>query len=79
MSKSFDEHLQMSLAEAVRKRRLQKGLTQESAAQAMEMSTRHFQKLEAGQLNITLRTLARVAKALDMELSELFKDVKIRE
>ena len=64
--------LQRVLAVNVRRRRHQLGLTQEGAAQAMHVATRHLQKLEAGELNVTLRTLCRVAQALGVEVHELF-------
>lgn len=62
---------QQDLAKNIRRRRKELGLTQEDAAHAMGMATRHFQKVEAGELNITLRTLCRIARALGSEVSEL--------
>lgn len=61
------------LAQAVRRRRIELGLTQEEAAHATRLATRHYQKLEAGELNVTLRTLVRVADAFENEVADLFK------
>jgi transcriptional regulator with XRE-family HTH domain len=47
------------------------GLTQEEAAHRIRMATRHYQKLESAQLNVTLRTLVRVADAFQLEVKEL--------
>lgn len=72
MSDSYYRRSQRALAEVIRTRRQQLGLTQEEAAHAMQLATRHYQKLEAGELNVTLKTLARVAQALGLEIGELF-------
>jgi DNA-binding Xre family transcriptional regulator len=39
----------------------------------MQIATRHFQKLEAGELNLTLRTLCRLAEALEVRPADLLK------
>jgi transcriptional regulator with XRE-family HTH domain len=44
--------------------RAAKGLTQERFAEAMGIELRNVQRLEGGRANITLSTLARVARAL---------------
>ena len=48
------------------------GLTLEEAADRGRMNWRHWQKVEAGEVNATLRTLARLGKALDVEVRDLF-------
>ena len=60
------------LGQVVRRRRIELGLTQEEAAHAVHIATRHYQKLEAGELNITLRTLVRVADAFGTDVKDLF-------
>jgi transcriptional regulator with XRE-family HTH domain len=66
------ERVKRSLAKAVRRRRQELGLTQEEAAHALELATRHYQKLEAAELNITLRTLTRVVAFFDLDLAVIF-------
>jgi len=61
------------LAENVKRRRIELGLTQEEAAETTRMNPRHYQKLEAGAVNITLRTLARVAGAFETDIASLVK------
>jgi transcriptional regulator with XRE-family HTH domain len=46
-------------------------MTLEKAAEHGNMNWRHWQKVEAGEVNATLRTLARLANALDVDPSEL--------
>jgi transcriptional regulator with XRE-family HTH domain len=57
---------------ALKRRRLELGLTQEDAADALGMVTRHYQKIESGKTNVTLRTLTRLALALRVEVRDLF-------
>jgi transcriptional regulator with XRE-family HTH domain len=66
------QHLQHVLAANVRHWRKVRGLTQESLAQKSEIAPRHLQKLEAGELNVTLHTLYRVALALNVNVGDLF-------
>lgn len=65
---------QKLLARNIRGQREALGFTQEDAAHASGLAVRHYQKLEAGELNVTLRTLTKVAKALKCEMSDLFAD-----
>ena len=46
-------------------------MTLEKAAEYGNMHWRHWQKIEAGEANTTLRTLARLASALEVDPSEL--------
>jgi transcriptional regulator with XRE-family HTH domain len=60
------------LASRIRANRVRLGLTQEEAADAIGLVPRHYQKLEAGRLNVTLRTLVKVAAAFKLSLKDLF-------
>lgn len=48
------------------------GLTQEDLAERSDFEVPHVQKLEAAELNLSLRTLCRLAWALKLSLPELF-------
>jgi transcriptional regulator with XRE-family HTH domain len=63
------------IGENVRRVRHSKGLTLEQAASRMEGDFRHFQRIEAGKVNLTLATMLRVAEALNVPLTQLFVDV----
>ncbi len=56
----------------IRQFRVAAGLTQESAAERADIEPRHWQKLEAGEVNVTVNTLVAVAGALDVEIAALF-------
>lgn len=53
---------------AVRERQ---GLTQERVFLAVPMNRSHYQEIEAGRANPTLRTLVRIAAAIGVPLVEL--------
>jgi transcriptional regulator with XRE-family HTH domain len=50
------------------------GLTQETVAKDARIAVRHYQKLEAGELNVTISTLVAVARALNQSVADLVAD-----
>jgi transcriptional regulator with XRE-family HTH domain len=64
--------LQTRLANSLKRERGRKDWTQERAAEAARLNPRHYQKLEEGSVNVTLRTLDRLCKAFGMDIAELF-------
>ena len=65
--------LQVRVGANLRRFREGLNLTQEDLAHAAELATRHLQKIEAGQVNVTLRTLGRLGSALGVEASILLE------
>lgn len=65
--------LAKTLAARLREGRIARGWTQEDAAEHCGLVTRHYQKLEAGEINVTLATLERLCDAFDVEASELLR------
>ena len=65
--------LQDQVGANLRRFREARGLTQEQLAHAAGLATRHLQKIEAGQVNVTLRTLGRLGSALEIEASVLLE------
>jgi transcriptional regulator with XRE-family HTH domain len=47
-------------------------LTVEQAAEHADLDRRHWQKVEAGEVNVTLRTLTRLSRALRVAVPLLF-------
>ena len=66
------QQVRRRVAMQVRRLRMVKGLTQEAVAAGAGLAPRHFQKIEAAEVNVTLDTLVKVADALDVDVSELF-------
>jgi transcriptional regulator with XRE-family HTH domain len=56
----------------VRHLRQKAGLTLEAASSAAELDLAHWQKIEAGKVNVTLGTMIRLANALGAKLSDFF-------
>lgn len=54
-----------------------RGLTQDDLAELMGTATKNLQRIEAGQ-NLTLRTLARIAVALEVRAAELMRESAAR-
>jgi transcriptional regulator with XRE-family HTH domain len=50
-------------------------LTLEQASAQMEVDLKHLQKVEAGQLNVTLVTVLRIADGLNVSPSALFDSI----
>jgi transcriptional regulator with XRE-family HTH domain len=48
------------------------GLSIEQAAERADLDRRYWQKVEAGEANATLRTLARLSRALRVQVALLF-------
>lgn len=65
-------NLQERLAKSLKREREQKGWTQEQAAEAAGLFPRHYQKLESGEVNVTLRTLERLCTAFGVDVLNLF-------
>jgi transcriptional regulator with XRE-family HTH domain len=63
--------LKQRLAKKVRALRKKLGLTLKAAAARAEMHWRHWQKVEAAAVNVTLLTLVRLGHALNIDPREL--------
>ena len=62
-----------NLAHQLKYHRLKLGLTQEELAEKAALNPRHVQKLESGELNVTIGTLVSIALALDIKLTNLLE------
>jgi transcriptional regulator with XRE-family HTH domain len=63
--------LQRRLAANLKRLRLEEGISQEELASSAGLVSRHVQKLEAGDVNATLKTLNALANALHVDVSDL--------
>ena len=63
--------LRRRVAANLRRIRAKLKLTQEQVAERAGLATRHVQKLEAGAVNATFKTVAALARALGVDVSEL--------
>jgi transcriptional regulator with XRE-family HTH domain len=65
-----------ALGGRVRSLREARGWTLEQAAERSQIDWKHWQKIEAGLLNVTLVTLVRMAVGLGVEMRALFEAKK---
>ncbi len=67
------ERLRKRIARNVKARRLQRGMTLAVAAERAGVHWRHWQKIEAVEVNLTVETLAKLARALGVEARALLR------
>jgi transcriptional regulator with XRE-family HTH domain len=58
----------MELGNRLRDARHSAGLTQERVAFLSDIDYKRYQRIEAGEVNVTLRTLVRIAEAIGADL-----------
>ena len=77
MASSADSYTEARrrVARHVRRLRAARGLTQEALAGMAGVAARHLQRIEAGGMNPTLETLARLADALGVDVGDLVMPV----
>ena len=66
------ERAKRALAKRVRAGRADLELTQEEMAQRIGIGPRHYQKIEAAEINPTLKTLIAIGHALGIPVRDLF-------
>jgi XRE family transcriptional regulator, aerobic/anaerobic benzoate catabolism transcriptional regulator len=69
---SAQDDFLLSLGRRVRELRNRRGLTRKQVSQQAEVSERHLAQLEAGEGNISVVLLQRIAEALDVAIANLF-------
>ena len=65
-----------ALGRRVRRLRESRDWTLERAAEATTVDWKHWQKIESGQINVTLVTLVRIAEGFGVPLADLFGPLK---
>ncbi len=71
-SSMSENSLQIIVGKNIQKIRESKGISQQELAAKCNFEKSNMSRLEAGRVNPTLSTLEKVAKALDVSLTELF-------
>ncbi|MEP7377212.1 MAG: helix-turn-helix transcriptional regulator [Chitinophagaceae bacterium] len=62
------------LGDRIKMLRQKKGMTQTELAMLCKFEKASMSRIEAGKTNITVATLLKISKALDLEITEFFKD-----
>jgi transcriptional regulator with XRE-family HTH domain len=66
------DRLLQNLGRRIAELRVKCGLTQEQLAELVDVSTRYIQSVEAGNENLTVRTLANFASVFEVTVGDLF-------
>ncbi len=70
----MQDELLFRLGQNIRFLRLKKGLSQEELGFKAELSTNSVSAIERGTYNFKIKTLYRIAEALNLQISEILKD-----
>ena len=70
------EHILIRYGQAVRKVRLEQGISQEELADRCGLHRTYISDVELGKRNISLENIARIAISLNRTLSDFFKEVE---
>ena len=68
------DDLLRDLGRRVAELRAARGLTQQQFAEELEVAVRYLQGIEAGHENLSVRSLSKLADALEVEVRELFNE-----
>ena len=68
-----DEEYYKAVGANIKKIRLEKGIKQIELANNCEFDRQHLFKIENGELNLTLKTLRKLAESLDVTVIDLLK------
>jgi transcriptional regulator with XRE-family HTH domain len=60
----------------LRRRRAELGLSQEAVASEATMDQSQYSRIERGEVDPSIRTLTRIARALESTPSELLRDIR---
>lgn len=78
-ARSIDAALRQRIAHSIRQIRVSRGITQEALALRSGLALRHLQKVEAAEVNVTIRSLARIAAGLKVDVSDLVHRDEVEE
>jgi transcriptional regulator with XRE-family HTH domain len=64
-----------TLGKSIRLKRIAAGLSQEQLAEKANLARNYIGNLERAEYKVTVETLARIAKALDVRLKDFFEEI----
>lgn len=70
-----DKDYYKKVGERIRKIRKEKNIRQVDLALLCDLDKQNMNQIEKVGLNLTLSTLRKITKALDIEMADLFKDI----
>lgn len=73
------ENILLSFGRTIREIRTSKNISQEEFADLCELHRTYISDIELGKRNVSLENIEKIAVALEMTISELFKEVENHE
>ena len=67
------------LGERIKQLRKERGISQEKFALKIDMDRTYFATVESGKRNVSLLNIEKIARGFDISISELFKNVGMKE
>ncbi|TAF64959.1 MAG: XRE family transcriptional regulator [Cytophagales bacterium] len=67
----------LNTGDKIRKKRTQKGLSQQQMADYLNISQNSYHKIETNETNVKFETLIKIAEMLEAEVTEFIPDVKL--
>ncbi len=67
--------IEKQLGERIKQLRAEKGLSQEKFALLIDMDRTYFATVESGKRNISLKNIEKIAKGLEVTISQLFEGI----
>ena len=77
LSRNRQDPLLTALGDAIRRVRLEKGLSQEKLALLADVDCSYVGRVERGDNNVAVLTLARLVRAMDMSIAEIMVEAGI--
>ena len=74
-SEGMQDHLQKKIGDRVRELRLKRGWSQEHFADVCGIHRGHMGQIERGEKDVTISTLAKIGKGLEMTVSAFLKGI----
>ncbi len=71
--------IEILFGEAVRRKRLDLGLSQEDFADKASIHRTYVSSIELGKVQVSIRIAAQLAEALQVPLSEIWKEIESRQ
>lgn len=72
----MQKDLLFTFGQTVRRLRLSKNISQEKFADMCNLHRTYISDIELGKRNVSLENIEKMAKALDIHISDLFKEVE---
>ncbi|MBR4870562.1 MAG: helix-turn-helix transcriptional regulator [Alistipes sp.] len=72
--KNYEDTIQL-IAQNIKKIRISKGLSVQEVAYRCDMERSNLSRLEAGRTNMTIKTICLICTALNVEITDVIKDV----